>query len=180
MSLVSVGVGPRTTTFSTVIHVHAFRRNWRDKTGRVRSNFRKERRGEREDAWIDKRPAAWWRSAGRSVLAADRLAGRGVPAWRQEQLQLINFFYHYTGKSSFLIQHIWKKCSSRLIFSLSIWKRRCDVSPFYWGFERNYWGLRKNKREKKMENQSDGVGFFNINFLYWEKVERRKRKINLL
>ena len=31
-----------------------------------------------------------------------------------------------------------------------------------------------------MENQSVGVGFFNINPLYWEKVEMRKGKINLL
>jgi len=45
--------------------------------------------------------------------------------------------------------------------------------------ERNYWGLRKNKREREMENQSAGVGFFNINPLYREKVERGKEKINL-
>jgi len=24
--------------------------------------------------------------------------------------------------------------------------------PFYWGLERNYWGLIKNKREKEIEN----------------------------
>jgi len=40
--------------------------------------------------------------------------------------------------------------------------------------------LRKNKGEREMENQSAGVGFFNINLLYREKVERKKRKINLL
>ena len=38
----------------------------------------------------------------------------------------------------------------------------------------------KNKREREMKNQSAGVGFFNINPLYWEKVEREKGKINLL
>jgi len=32
------------------------------------------------------------------------------------------------------------------IFSLSIWKGRCYVSTFYWGLERNYWGLRKNEK----------------------------------
>ena len=31
-----------------------------------------------------------------------------------------------------------------------------------------------------MENQSAGVGFFNINLLYWEKVKMGKEKINLL
>ena len=45
-------------------------------------------------------------------------------------------------------------------------KGRCDVSPFYWGLERNYWGLRKNKGKREMENQSAGVDFFNINPLY--------------
>ena len=38
--------------------------------------------------------------------------------------------------------------------------------PFYWGLERNYWGLRKNKEEREMKNQSAGVCFFNINSLY--------------
>ena len=32
----------------------------------------------------------------------------------------------------------------------------------------------------EMENQSAEVGFFNINLLYWEKVEREKVKIYLL
>ena len=31
-----------------------------------------------------------------------------------------------------------------------------------------------------MKNQSAGVGFFNINPLYWKKVEREKGKIKLL
>ena len=38
----------------------------------------------------------------------------------------------------------------------------------------------KNKGEREMKNQSAGVDFFNINLLYWEKVEKRKGKINLL
>ena len=37
---------------------------------------------------------------------------------------------------------------------------------FYWELERNYWGLRKNKEKREMENQSAGVCFFNINPLY--------------
>ena len=67
-----------------------------------------------------------------------------------------------------------------MVSPLFMWKGRCNVSPFYWRLERNYWGLRKNKREREMENQSAGLGFFNINPLYWEKIEKKKKKINLL
>jgi len=52
--------------------------------------------------------------------------------------------------------------------------QQIDFPPFYWGLERNYWGLRKNKRKKEIENQFAGVVFFNINPLYWEKIERGK------
>jgi hypothetical protein len=47
--------------------------------------------------------------------------------------------------------------------------QQIDFFPFllfYWGLERNYWGLRKNKREREMKNQSAKVCFFNINPLY--------------
>ena len=45
--------------------------------------------------------------------------------------------------------------------------QQIDFPPFY------------IEREMRW-NQSAGVGFFNINPLYWEKVEREKKKINLL
>jgi len=72
---------------------------------------------------------------------------------------------HHIGKSPFSISTYMEEVLQQ-IFSLSIWKGRCDVSPFYWGLERNYWGLRKNKGEREIKNQSAGVCFFNINPLY--------------
>ena len=49
---------------------------------------------------------------------------------------------HHIGKSPFSISTYMEEVLQQ-IFSLSIWKGRCDVSPFYWGLERNYWELRK-------------------------------------
>jgi len=57
---------------------------------------------------------------------------------------------HHIGKSPFSISTYMEEVLQQ-IFSLSIWKGRCDVSPFYWGLERNYWGSRKNKREREMK-----------------------------
>ena len=99
-----------------------------------------------------------------------------------EQLQQINLpLSHFSlyREIPFLNFNIYGRSVPADWFSpLSIWKGRCDVFPFYWGLEINYWGLRKNKGERVMENQSVGVGFFNINLLYWEKVKREREKIN--
>ena len=59
-------------------------------------------------------------------------------------------------------------------------KREMWCLPFLLGIGEELLGIEKNKREREMENQSAGVDFFNINLLYWEKVEREKGKINLL
>ena len=45
-------------------------------------------------------------------------------------------------------------------------KKEMRCLPFLLGIGEYYWELRKNKKEKEMENQSAGVGFFNINPLY--------------
>jgi hypothetical protein len=45
-------------------------------------------------------------------------------------------------------------------------KGATGFSPFYWGFDWNYWGLRKNIGERGVENKSVGVCFFNINPLH--------------
>ena len=41
-------------------------------------------------------------------------------------------------------------------------KGDASVSPFYWGLRRCYWGLRKNKGEREIKNQSVAASFFTI------------------
>ena len=96
-----------------------------------------------------------------------------------EQLQQIGLFFSSFSpyrEIPFLNFNIYERSAPADWFSpFSIWKRRCDISSFYWGLERNYCGLIKNKKKREMKNQSAGVSFFNINPLYWEKVKKEKK-----
>ena len=93
------------------------------------------------------------------------------------------FFSHYIG-IFFPISTYMKEVLQQIDFSFYM-EREMWCLSFLLGIGEKLLGNEKNKGKREMKNQSvgvksAGVGFFNINFLYWEKVKKGKRKINLL
>jgi len=70
------------------------------------------------------------------------------------------------GKSPFPISTYMKEVLQQIDFPSFYMEREMRCLPFLLGIGEKLLGLRKNKGEREIENQSAEVDFFNINPLY--------------